>query len=121
MRHKIELRNLGVNLSNFFIGMSTYILNVSNALSLPLKADYVAWIKGLAEDINAEGVMVDRVQCAEMTQVTPDGDVMVIVQMYMTEDVKESEVNELQNMVVRLTHERFAQKVLAFGSVMRII
>jgi len=99
--------------------MTSFILNISNSVSPGLKGQYVSWIKTQIQSISAD--FLQSFQLAEMIQLSPDGDDMIIVQIYFNAGVDVADVHEILNDIVSNTHQHFAQKVLSFGSVMKLV
>lgn len=101
--------------------MEKFILNISNALPLFLKDDYVTWIKSFLADVHKEYNEIDHLHIAELTQMTQDGDLMIVLQLHFNAAATIDMVQDILQGVVSATHTQFVQKVLAFGSIMKTI
>lgn len=101
--------------------MDKYILNISHAVPTVMRADFIPWIKNVLDNFEGYEALLDSYSLAELTQKSPEGDDMIVLQVFFKIHTPLVEVQEVMDVLVQLTHTHFGQKVLAFGSVMKEI
>lgn len=99
--------------------MNRYIVNVSHAVPSVLRADFLSWVSDYFKATTFEGV--EEFALFELLQKSPDGDDMIILQVFFTHSMDSSSLTAFQQTYVSNVHQSFSQKIPAFGSIMRSI
>lgn len=99
--------------------MKRYIVNVSHAVPTVLRTDFLSWVNSyLSANTLSE---MEEFALFELQQKSPDGDDMIILQVFFSHSIDSVSLTAFQQTYVSNVHQAFAQKIPAFGSIMKSI